>query len=239
MPLRIAWRCRRPSTESLWAAIADASKLPCIMEEVEAMKHMLGLFDSWRSLSLALLRGHTAGLETASDASLRCQGQTNAGKAQDLANERSSMSSEPQAQPSAAPTADAQPKKDSSASPTPQNEPEIDLGALEALDAVLTQDLAGDFEAAEASEQAVPPDESQGGSSRAAATQQAQLTPGDKHMLSLKTLSQLVKSAMSLELAIEELQADLLGALKQHRWRQRAAAALRPNSKLTGMHTLH
>lgn len=53
-------------------------------------------------------------------------------------------------------------------------------------------------------------------------------------MLTLKTLSQLLKSALSMEVSIGGLQAQIMGALKQQRWRQRVEAALTPGSRYTG-----
>ena len=57
--------------------------------------------------------------------------------------------------------------------------------------------------------------------------------PAKPRALSVKTLSQLVKSALSLEVECGELQARLMDALRAERWRGRVEAALRSNSKYT------
>ena len=60
-----------------------------------------------------------------------------------------------------------------------------------------------------------------------------------RRSLSLRTLSQLLKSALSIELDVEDLPARLLEALSLHNWRARASAALKPNTRFTGEQCLH
>lgn len=52
--------------------------------------------------------------------------------------------------------------------------------------------------------------------------------------LTMKTLKQLLKSALSIELDVGDLPARLLHALKLQQWRFRASAALAANTKYTG-----
>lgn len=201
------------------------------MEEVEALKHVLTLFERWQHLSTALLQGHRAGLAAVSEASLRGDdGHTDAGGRREAthsavtANELASESSGDQLQPQGEALKGFQPVNGSSTMPLPQGETAgMEGRAQEALEASSVQHKSQEQLLREPQDDAT-----------VAPKPAPKIYPGEPRMLLVKTLSQLAKSALSLELAAEDLQADMLGALKQQYWRQKADAALRPNSKLTG-----
>ena len=63
-------------------------------------------------------------------------------------------------------------------------------------------------------------------------------TAKTRRLLSQRTLLQLLKSAVSVEMDMGDLPQGLLHALRLHQWRTQAAAALRPNSKYSGEYLL-
>lgn len=50
-------------------------------------------------------------------------------------------------------------------------------------------------------------------------------------------LSQLLKSALSVEIGVGEVQQQLMTLLRRENWRERVAAALAPNGRNTGVKT--
>lgn len=204
------YRCRRATAEALREAVAEAGSLPCVMPEAESLAHTLSLFKRWHRAAADLLRDNDLGIAAANRAAQR-QPAPEAGSSP--------------AQPDAAPV---------SALPAGTNgEDEIDLGSLEALDAILSEDIAADLQAARAQREA----QESTAQPSAEWTEEAPSAAGEPRVLGVKTLSQLVKSALSIEITVGGLQDQLLKALQKQRWRQKAEAALKPNTKCTGSYT--
>ena len=248
---------RRALPEALRAAVAEAASLPCIMEEAEALTHTLALLQQWVETAEAALRSHEAA-QLASDAQPRHQPPEGEVPAAQPAADPAQPAAEP-ARPCAdavtARTADAtaraQPKQSApepaqpgdaagqasghaaaaeaaQGQPADEDDGGIELGTSEALDALLSHDVGPDLDAMEAAMKRAPSPQP------AAPPPMAAALAGVRGSLSIKTLSQLVKSALSMEVEVGDLQERLLTALKQQRWRIRVEAALKPNSKYTG-----
>ena len=254
---------RRALPESLRAAVAEAASLPCIMEEAEALTHTLALLQQWVETAEAALRSHEAA-QLASDAQPRRQPaggdvpaaqqpppQPAADQAQSAAEparpcadavaSARTVDAPTQAQPAQSAPEPAQPGDaagqaggHAAAAEAAQGQAAegddggIELGTSEALDALLSHDVGPDLDAMEAAMKRAPPQPA------AAPPPMAAALAGVRGSLSIKTLSQLVKSALSMEVEVGDLQERLLTALKQQRWRIRVEAALKPNSKYTG-----
>ena len=231
------------------------------MEEAEALTHTLALLQQWVDAAEAALRTHEAA-QLASDAQPRHQPsggdvlaaqrpapQPAADQAQPAAEaarppadavtaqsaDAPAQAQPAQAAPQLAQPADAAGQASGPAAatgagqgqPADEDDGGIELGTSEALDALLSHDVGPDLDAMEAAMRQAP-------TQPAAPLSLPAALAGVRGSLSIKTLSQLVKSALSMEVEVGDLQERLLTALKQQRWRIRVEAALKPNSKYTG-----
>lgn len=99
----------------------------------------------------------------------------------------------------------------------------------------LSQDREGQAQAAEEGKEVLREAE-QGAPARAEKEEQDQHGKGPprRTSLSLRTLNQLLKSALSLELDMGDTPERVLDALRLHQWRMKASAALKPGTKFTG-----
>ena len=286
--------CRRVAQESLELAVVEAEKLPCIMEEAEALTGALAKYKHWRSTTEGLLKGHLHGkvvlhagmlhgdeVHRSQDGSVKLDASSSLqslpqdpalNHARSTKELQRDQGTESEGSPFVARQQDAQLddplllghvgarslaiEASRPGSELPQRVEQGELAELENDGRSVGEQAISPASKAEQATQEFPDLRSYSPENGSASPglendfqrdgQQEARAGGDakerfasvRPHLTLRTLNQLLKSTLSIEIDVGGLQESLLKAVRLHRWRKKASAALQANTHYTGAPSL-